>query len=523
MRSSLIDLEGKQFDVAVIGAGLIGANAAQHLTAAGFTVLIVDKEDFCYGASSRSGRVLHCGLRYLGAEKSIWEFVRNPNKLFVGMRMARHAMMDRADFVSNTPERFRSESVCFPVYAGGYAPWQVKLAFRMLQALGPSRVPLGYRWHESSEIKNIPIAKWLRDQDKIRGLAMFTEYNWNWPERVCVDILLDAERMGASIRNYTQVCGLKRTGDQWQLELRDTLIPRSRVHVQASKVLNLAGPWIDEVNSMTGTRARRLIKATKGVHIAVRLPPECKGYTLYTFNREKEGLTIHPLGDLHQIGPTETLFEGNPDDARPLDSEIDWLIEETNYLLPSWRLKRDHVLFAWAGVRPLGADPRYPKGKRSREIHDLAKDGMPGVYAMTAGPIMTSRSAGKELTGLIASKLKPSRPPQEPSYKARSFPETPDSPLLLEDYPAIKLSDLSAAARGEHVTSLVDLLCRRVDAGWTASMGYEAAANAAQEVAPVLGWDRSQVDAEVSRYQEYLKREYCFTPGVTHPPVQPWS
>jgi len=99
-----------------------------------------------------------------------------------------------------------------------------------------------------------------------------------------------------------------------------------------------------------------------------------------------------PWRGMHYFGPTETVYDGNIDDIRPEEEEIEFLRAEANYLLPGLALKRSDILFAWAGVRPLTWDPTLPDGKRSREVHDLKSEGLPGVYAMTAGPIMTHRS-----------------------------------------------------------------------------------------------------------------------------------
>ena len=65
MRISLDDLSGRRFDVAVIGAGINGCAAAQELAGGGYSVLLVDKGDFGAGSTSRSTRLLHCGLRFL--------------------------------------------------------------------------------------------------------------------------------------------------------------------------------------------------------------------------------------------------------------------------------------------------------------------------------------------------------------------------------------------------------------------------------------------------------------------------
>ena len=79
MRPSLAELDGSRFDVIVVGGGINGASTAQHLEAAGYSTLIVDQGDFGSGASSRSSRLLHCGLRYLAPGRSMLDFVRHPS------------------------------------------------------------------------------------------------------------------------------------------------------------------------------------------------------------------------------------------------------------------------------------------------------------------------------------------------------------------------------------------------------------------------------------------------------------
>jgi glycerol-3-phosphate dehydrogenase len=522
MRQPLSSLNGKSFAVAVIGAGVNGTSAAQHLAAAGHDVLLVDKGDFGAGSSSRSSRLLHCGLRYLAPGESMWDFVRHPRMLRIAMRMARQAMASRAQMVTTAPERTRKAKFCFPLYADGpYAPWQVSLAFRLLERMGPATVPLGYKRVAPHEIAALPLARWLRDQDKLLGLAMFDEYRFEWPERICMDTVLDAERLGAVVRNYTAARAMKRTADGWLLTLVDELQPGAVVTVGAKIVLNMAGIWIDRVNASAAPTVRKHVTGTKGAHIMVRLPPECADYGIAAINRLNEPFYCFPWRGMHFFGPTETVYEGDPDDVHAADDEIDWLIDEANHMLPALGLRREHVILTWAGVRPLGADPEFPKGIRSREVHDLASEGMPGVYAMTAGPIMTHRSAGIEMAELVGSKLKPSRARQQPSYAASSFPENQNSPALLDDDAAIKLSDLDFAARHEHATSLIDLLFRRVGAGWTATMGYAAAETAAQVAAAAMGWDRERTASEVREYRAHLEQLYSVRPGYSPPMVQP--
>ncbi len=356
--------------------------------------------------------------------------------------------------------------------------------------------------------KEIPLVSGLRDWSRLEAVAAFTEYRFDWPERFCVDAALDAERLGAVVRNYTAATRLIRRNNVWEVELSD--VPSgATVTVQTKLVLNMAGIWIDKVNSSSGMPQRRKVVGTKGIHIMVQLPPECADYGIATLNQQNEPLYCVPWRGLHYFGPTETLYEGDLDDIRAEDEEIDGLLNEGNHLLPGLGLKRSDILFSWAGVRPLTYDPAFPKGKRSREIHDLSDAGMPDVYAMTAGPIMTHRSAGSEVVELVRGRLKPSSTPQQINYAARKFPDDRESTCVVDDWKEATFSDLVFAARHEHALSLVDLLFRRVGVGWTKTMGYDAAEKAAQTVAEVYGWDAARETHEAETYRAYLRRMHA--------------
>ena len=510
MRSSLSDLEGRKFDVAVIGAGVNGASAAQHLAGAGYDVVLLDKGDYGSGSSSRSSRLLHCGLRYFAPGKSVWEFLRHPSRGLTALRMARLAMQARRQIVQTAPERTRELTFHFPIWRDGiYRPWQVKLALGTLARLAPRDVPLDNRVLTPNEANKIPLVNGLRDWGRLEGVGAFREYQFDWPERFCVDAVLDAERLGAVVRNYTAATQCTRQGESWTIELTDLMAAGETARIGSRLVLNMAGIWIDKVNATTGKPRERKVLGTKGIHVMVQLPPECADNGIVTFNRRGEPLYCIPWRGMHYFGPTETVYEGDLDDVRATEEEIVDLLAESNHLLPGLDIERKDILFAWAGVRPLSYDKALPMGNRSRDVHDLEADGLPGMFAMTAGPIMTHRSAGLEMVDVVKRRIAPSRAPQQVSYAARMFPENQNSPPLLADWTQAKFSDLRHAAEHEHATSLVDLMFRRVGVGWTRSMGRDVAERAAASVADVLGWDEARARAEASEYRSYLKRMHA--------------
>ncbi|MEM7743628.1 MAG: FAD-dependent oxidoreductase [Pseudomonadota bacterium] len=487
MRMSLTELDGAAFDTVIIGGGINGASAAQHLTAAGYRVMLVEKGDFASGSTSRSTRILHCGLRYFETPSPLWDFALAPSKLRTALRMARQSMEMRGELAQDSPARLRRFTMLFPIHEGGaYRGWQVDLAFHLLGRYGPKDVPLNYDRRSAAHLQDLPFVAQMRDVERLTSVATFTEYLYDWPERICLDAVLDAQRMGATVRNYTEAISLQHS-DTWTVTLGDAT---GTARVSAPTVLNMAGIWIDCVNT-AANQSKRLIYGTKGAHVAVKLPEAFRDYGIATVNSVGEPHYCVPSqGGLHHIGPTETPYGGDPDDVRVDAADRSFLLNETRLALPGLSLTDDDIVYSWAGVRPLGFDPAFPKGKRSTDIHDLGR----GMFALTGGPIMTHRAAGRALRDKVAEVIRPSQPAQSLDYAPRHPPENPNSPPFDD---RLRQSDLVHAATEEQAQNLTDILFARTGAVYHAQLSDEDLRRAAQAVSAHLGWDASRIEAEV--------------------------
>ena len=500
-------LDCSRFDVVVIGGGISGASSAQHLAGAGYRVLLVEKDDFASAATSRSGRLLHCGLRYLAPARSPWEFLYHPKRFATVLGAARRSIRSSAEFIATTPERARRMRLVYPIYTDSpFRGWQVDIGARLLERLGGNRQSLAYRRYPAAEGRRLPFIKWLRDQERVASVVTFDDHQFDWPERITADCVLDAERLGAIALNYTTATALRRmSSGQWNVSLQDRR--GGTASVEAPVVLNMAGAWIDKVNSTAGATPRKIV-AVKGVHVLVRLPEECRGHGFMGINREKEAITCMPWGDLHFVGPTETVYEGDVDDVRPLEEDIRFIIDEANYLLPGIGIRRTDVLQAWAGVRPITYDPELPKGRRMpfSVVQDLAPDGLPGVFTITWAAIMFHRSAAREIVEAVGRRLRPSGPAAPVSYMARRFPDNQNSRPVVDHYPGVKLADLRHAVEREHAEGLVDAIFRRTPLGWNTSVPPDAVRRAAVEIARPLGWDEKRTTEEIAAFTDYVAR-----------------
>lgn len=487
-------------DVLVIGGGINGTSAARELSAAGYKVLLAEQADFANGATGRSSRILHCGLRYFETPQPVRSFLKSPRSFLSAVRMAKAAMDAREELVRLQPKRCKSFHMCFPIYRGDkISGWHLDLGFALLKRLGPPKPSLDYRRLRGPSVRAIPLTVDLRDQNALLSIATYREYIIDWPDRLCVDEALAAEQDGMELRLFTraELKARTETGD-WIVDLIERT---GRIEsVAASVVLNLAGTWIDTVSTgkLSGSLPP-LVCGTKGAHIVVKLPGRYQGFGLTALNRAGMPIYCLPLHeDWFYIGPTETPFNGDASDISATDEDIDFLLKEANYLLPKLGLTRRDVEFSWAGVRPLSFDPNSPMGRRSREIHDLAARGQPKVLAMTAGPVMTYRSAGRELRDAVSHLVKPARrqgPTPNSESRCAEIDVTDSSPSSL----------FRNAVSAEHAQDLRGILYTRTGFAWGRQLDPAAVKAVAECVADLLSWSPTDVNDQVANFLEYQR------------------
>lgn len=478
-------------------------------------MLVVDQGDFANGATSRSSRLLHCGLRHLASGSDFWTSLLRPDRLLRSMGTARDDMLARDEIVRTIPNRLKPINICLPIYSDDpYKPWHMDVAFAALRMMSPTGITLDYRRYHPKKLDQVPIGPWLRDPDKLKNVAVLREYLFDWPERIALDALFDAQRMGARVFNYTRVEGLERVASDanWRLSLRSTepggfadqSVSNDKAQVTADLVLNLAGAWVDQIIGKTKSGSEPKCAGLKGIHIVVRLPDEFADWGLFTYNSIGEPLYCLPSNGVHYIGLTRTPFDGDIAKVSASDDEIDWIIAEINRCLPKLAITRAHIMFTWAGVNPLTRDPEQPLGSREIKIHDLAVDGLPNLLTLTGGPIMTHRRVARRLLRAVSKRLAPSGAAQDLSFQwVDHEAEQNASPIESETF-SVSSAAVKRCARDEQPGNLGDLLMRRLGAGWANDQGLALARPVAEAAAAEMGWSEADIDAEVGAYQQHL-------------------
>ncbi|MFD2238190.1 FAD-dependent oxidoreductase [Aureimonas populi] len=505
MRSELRELEGQSFDVAIIGAGINGCSAAQHLAAAGYKVLLVDQNDFASGATSRSGRILHCGLRFLAPKKTVWEFFSAPGQLWMKIRTAKEMAEAQGELYTTIRPYLRPMDIALPIYAGqGYSGWHVDIGAMLVRWMNRGRSPINYRRWKGVKSPH-PFVRHLTRPEAIRSVVAFDDQQFIWPERIALDACFNARDLGAVVRNYTRVVGLEKSGaSAWRLQLSDMT---GSATVEAAYVLNLAGIEIDAANRLVPGlhNIPPRVRAMKGVHILVRLPKEYRGHGIAGENSLGEHIFCLPWGEYHYIGPTETIYDGDPNEVTPDDEDISFLKREAQALLPGLPIMDARVELAWAGARPITFDPEHAHGKRLpfSIFHDMTDEGARNLLAVTWGIIVNHRATARRIVDEIRKRLSPSGTGCRIDYAPRSRPNlNPTSSKAELDAAVAHFIDVECA------TSAVDILCRRTMLFWDNVVTAMLLSRVVAAMSDKFGWSERRQAAEIDDFRSYVSRQH---------------
>jgi glycerol-3-phosphate dehydrogenase len=383
------------FDVAVIGAGINGAGIARDAALRGLRVIILDKHDMCSGCSAISSRLIHGGLRYL-------EYGEIP--------LVYESLHERRYLRLTAPHLVEPLRICIPIYRGARrGPLLIRLGMLLYDLLSWRKtVPS----HEMLSAAAIREAEPGLAAEGLRAAARYYDAQVTFAERLVLENLLAARSAGAEVRTHCEVTGIHiESGAVTGLTYRD---PDGRaVRVAANLIVNAAGPWVDRVLDVAAPPAQRLIGGTKGSHIIVGTF-EGAPHDAFYVEAEADGrpFFIIPWYGQFLIGTTDIRYDGDLDNIRASDAEIDYLLRETNRVFPQAGLARADIHYAYAGVRPL---PHQEKGPESaitrrhiiRENSDLAR----GLVSIIGGKLTTYRSLAEQTVDKVARLLGRKLPP----------------------------------------------------------------------------------------------------------------
>lgn len=526
-------LNHEQFDVIIVGAGINGAGIARDAAMRGLKVLMLEKGDIGEGTTAWSTRLIHGGLRYL-------EHYEIP--------LVRESLRERELLFKHAPHLVKPLPFVVPIYrTGKRPPWLIRLGMIGYDALSFDRGVPGHRMLSAdATIREAPGL----NSDGLLGAATYYDGQVEFPERIAVENALSAMDHGSCGLTYTRVDDLvtlnDRVGGVRFTDLLDPTAPQYTVH--APLTINVTGPWVDQLAGAVSSK--KLIGGTKGSHIIVERFPGAPDAAIYVEN-EADGRPyfIVPWNGLYLIGTTDFRYTGDLDRVIADDEEIDYLIADTNRVIPGAGLTRSHVRYTYSGVRPL---PHVEAGEesgitRQHIVHDHAPDVL-GVISIIGGKLTTYRNLAEQATDLAFRKLGRSNPGCETAripypgantddfvrfaadFRAWSDLEPATAERLVSIYgvqsrPLVESSrrdpsmmdpiqgapdtisgEISFAFEYEGAQTLTDVMMRRTMIGFNVDNGAAAVRAVAGLAAQHNGWSADERNREIDGYFAYLER-----------------
>ncbi|PJF20912.1 MAG: FAD-dependent oxidoreductase [Phototrophicales bacterium] len=539
--------------VLIIGGGINGVGTFRDLALQGVDVLLVEKSDFCSGASAASSHMVHGGLRYL------------ENGEF---RLVREALTERNRLLQNAPHYVKPLPTTIPIFNWFSGLLNAPLKFLNLRdkpsARGAIVIKLGLTMYDVFTMGQQTLPRHrifskreslLRRPDLNPNIIATATYYDAWmpyPERITLELVLDAEASSPNAHALNYVRAIHAGKDS--VELRDELTGET-FSVRPKVVINAAGPWIDFVNDSMG-RGSRFIGGTKGSHILVdhpRLHEATQGHEMFFENADGRITLFFPLEDRVLIGTTDIPID-NPEDARCTDDEIDYMLNLVRVVFPEIQVDRSHIVFHFSGVRPLPASDAATPGQISRDhsirkIEAGARGDFP-ILSLVGGKWTTFRAFSEQVTDEVLKRLGMSRVVSTkdlPIGGGKGYPrhnrqswiseqqiktglDRDRLETLLSRYGTRALDVIEFAQRGkdeplthvpdyttreiafiaqhERVERLDDLLLRRSLLAMLGKVDLEGIKEIAGIVAKTLSWKAKQRDEEIDRTVKILKEQH---------------
>lgn len=510
-------LENREpWDLVVIGGGITGAGILREATRMGYRALLVEQKDFTWGTSSRSSKMVHGGLRYLGSGQ---------------FGLTRDAVRERERMLRELPGLVDNLYYLMPHFRKQFpGPRIFGLLLWIYDWIAGRRTRYFYPARQALQ--------WLPGlrQENLLGATRFSDAITE-DSRLVMRLLHEACGEGAGAVNYLAVTGLKPGEGGTEVTLEDRMDGGS-LTLQAKAVVSATGAWSDRLREQLG--AGGCIRPLRGSHLILpfwRLPVAASVSLFHP--EDRRAMFVFPWEGVTVVGTTDLDHKADLDQEAAIDGhEVAYLLKGANHIFPEARLVAGDVMSTWSGVRPVVSSGENKAPSSESREHAVWDD--QGVISVAGGKLTTFRLIAHEVLQAAAPYL-PRRErqgdPDGPVFSpppALSRPEQvtarqwhrlqgrygPLLPQVLDSGPleAIASTDtlwaeLVWSATHERVQHLDDLLLRRTRLGLLLPGGAVALLPAIRRHCQrALGWDDSRWAQEEERYLTLWRDAYSLPP-----------
>ena len=508
-----------QWDLIIVGGGITGAGVLREAVRIGYRALLVEQKDFSWGTSSRSSKMIHGGLRYLG----LGDF-----------KLTKESVTERERLVAEAPGLVERTDFYFGMRKGVFPG---RWLFRILL----------WFYDHFAGIKSSGYSNAQQSRQRFQGLggadlkgSCYYTDGITDDSRLVMRVLQEGIDRGGCALNYLKVDELLVENDQVTgVRLLDQAVEGAApepLEIRAPVVINATGAWADKLRNRVNSEVR--VRPLRGSHLVIpqeRLPVD--GVFSFFHPADKRSVFVFPWEGATAIGTTDLDHGDDIDEEASITTEeVDYLLDGVNSQFPEKGISRQDVISTWSGVRPVIGSEKSKDPSKERRDHAVWSD--KGLVTVSGGKLTTFRLIALDALAAAASKL----PDPQMADDDRIFnpPGTDPAQLvpgdtawarrLLGRYGDAAQALLEGAPQSEHVrvagtdfclaecrwaiqqeatVHLDDLLLRRTRLGLLLPSGGEQLFDElALMFRELAGWSESHWQSEVARYRDILRRFY---------------
>jgi glycerol-3-phosphate dehydrogenase len=510
-------IKTETWDLIIIGGGITGAGIMREAVRCDLKTLLVEQRDFSWGTSSRSGQLVHGGLRYMKQGD---------------FTLTYKSVKERGRLLAELPGLVKSFGLMMAIYKES---WIDRLIVRSALFVYDvmSRHLRRHKYSAEEVAKRTPN---IETKNLACGLLFFESLTDD--SRLVFRVLQQAMEEGGTALNYCKVSNLlKEKGRVSGVTLED-MISKNKVDVHAKQVINATGVWVDILRENVTKINQKHIRPLRGSHLvfsADRLP--VAGSIVMTHPTSKRPGFAFPWEGRILVGNTDIDHTGNLNiEASITPEEIDYLLGNVNHHFPSLGIERKDIIATFSGVRPVVDSGKKDPSSESRDHVVWEED---GLLTVTGGKLTTFRLIALDALKKVQTSLGSlpdldkeqcfftpleemaslkGRLENEKLVRLKGRYGNQAAKLInaakegeLEEIPGTLTmwAELRWAAKNEAVVHLEDLMLRRTRIALLLNQGGKEFLPRIRNICqPELGWDDKKWMQEEANYLETWQRFY---------------
>lgn len=515
-QESWASLAAQPWDLIVIGGGITGAGVLREAARCGLRALLIEQQDFAWGTSSRSSKMVHGGLRYLGQGD---------------YTLTRHSLLERERLLKEAPGLVERMGYYFTLRQQKSPPaWAVKILLWLYDRIAGisdhRRIPLPALRRKFPGIATEGLKDCFYYTDAVTDDA-----------RLVMRTLQEAVDDGGTAINYARAekLLLDSDGKVQGCSVRSS-VSNECIDIKASAVVNATGAWADELRNQLTSEKR--IRPLRGSHLVIaqeRLPVSSAVTLMHP--DDQRAMFIFPWEQRTVIGTTDLDHRAPLNQEASIDrEEVNYLLKAANDLFPEAELQDEDIISTWSGVRPVIGSEKSKDPSKERRDHSVWRDG--NLITVSGGKLTTFRLIALDVLHALKSVIDiPEIDTQAPVFsssfsKSAHYPQCPAAIFehlharygnrvksLLQNAgeqdltpiadTSITIAECRWILQHEAVAHLDDFMLRRTRLGQLLKQGgIDLLPLLKADCMRLMNWSEQCWQDEVQRYQSIWQQHY---------------